>query len=280
MVLPRREFGMWGAIIGDTVGSPYEWNNVKSADFPLFSRASHFTDDTVMTAAVAEGLMDGCGDEEATRTAITASMLKFGKMFPLAGYGHRFRKWLESAEPRPYNSFGNGSAMRVSPVAWAFDNLAGVEKFASISARVTHDHPEGVKGASSVAGAIFLARTGSSRDEIKKYVEYKYQYDLNRKLDDIRKSYKFDESCQGSVPEAIIAFLESETFEDALRKAVFLGGDSDTIAAITGSVAEGFYGGAPDDMKHRAEHLLDKRILSVIERWNLFIYAKRKEAAD
>jgi ADP-ribosylglycohydrolase len=271
---------MWGAIIGDIVGSPYERNNVKSDGFPLFRRASHFTDDTVMTVAIAEGLMDGCGDEEMTRTAITASMQKFGKMFPHAGYGGGFRKWLTSPEPRPYNSFGNGSAMRVSPVAWAFDDLAAVEKFAGISARVTHDHPEGVKGAASVAGAIFLARTGGSRDEIKKYVEDKYHYDLSRRLGDIRKSYKFDNSCQGSVPEAIIAFLESETFEDALRKAVFLGGDSDTIAAIAGSVAEGFYGGVPDDMKHRAASLLDKRIMSVIERWNSFICAMRKETAD
>jgi ADP-ribosylglycohydrolase len=267
---------MWGAIIGDIVGSPYEWNNINRTDFPLFSRSSHFTDDTVMTVAVAEGLMDGRGDEKRTEAAIISSMLKYGRMFLDVGYGGRFREWLISAAPKPYDSFGNGAAMRVSPVAWAFDDLQAVEKYAGISASVTHNHPEGIKGAASVAGAIFMARAGLGREEIKNYIEDKYRYDLSRTLDEIRPDYRFDETCQGSVPEAIIAFLESETFEDAIRKAVSLGGDSDTIAAIAGSIAEGFYG-VPDDIKHLAEALLDKRLLSVMEKWNLFIWSKRRK---
>jgi ADP-ribosylglycohydrolase len=262
---------MWGAIIGDIVGSPYEWNNIKTADFPLFSGGSHFTDDTVMTLAVAEGLMDGFGDEEKVAGTIKSSMLKYGRMFPFAGYGVKFWKWLFlSKNKSPYNSLGNGSAMRVSPVAWAFDDISAVEKYARISASITHNHPEGIKGAMSVAGAIFLARSGGDKGDIKKYVEDRYQYDLNRTLNDIRPSYMYNMRAPYSVPEAIIAFLEGETFEDAVRKAVSIGGDSDTIAAIAGSVAEGFYG-IPDDIRHCAENLLDGRLLSVAKRWDLFL---------
>jgi ADP-ribosylglycohydrolase len=262
---------MWGAIIGDIVGSPYEWNNIKTEDFPLFSSGSHFTDDTVMTLAVAEGLMDGLGDEDRVADAMKASMLKYGRMFPFAGYGVRFWRWLIlSKNPSPYNSLGNGSAMRVSSVAWAFDDISAVEKYARISASITHNHPEGIKGAMSVAGAIFLARNGSGKGEIKKYVEDRYQYDLSRTLNDIRPNYRYNMRAPGSVPEAIIAFLESDTFEDAIRKAVSIGGDSDTIAAIAGSVAEGFYG-IPDDMKRCAENILDARLLSVAKKWDSFI---------
>jgi ADP-ribosylglycohydrolase len=265
---------MWGAIAGDIIGSPYERNNIKTEDFPLFKDDSHFTDDTVMTAAVAEGLMDGFGSEEGTASAIKTSMLKYGGMFPFAGYGARFREWLSLSEDHnPYNSLGNGSAMRVSPVAWAFDDISEVEKYARISASVTHNHPEGIKGAMSVAGAVFLARSGGNKKEIKKYVEDGYQYDLGRTLRGIRETHRYDTTCPGSVPEAVIAFLESESFEDAVRKAVSIGGDSDTIAAIAGSVAEGFYG-IPRDIKHCAECRLDKRLLSVTERWNLFLGAR------
>jgi ADP-ribosylglycohydrolase len=261
---------MWGAIIGDIVGSPYEWNNIKTTEFPLFSDGSRFTDDTVMTLAVAEGLMDGFGDEEKSADAIKASMLKYGRMFPFAGYGVRFWNWLFiSKNKSPYNSLGNGSAMRVSSVAWIFDDIATVEKYACISASITHNHPEGIKGAMSVAGAIFLARTRKDKGVIKKYIEDGYQYDLNRTLREIRPNYKYTMRCQDSVPEAIIAFLESESFEDAIRKAVSIGGDSDTIAAIAGSVAEGFYG-IPEDMRLQAEKLLDERLLSVAKRWDLF----------
>ena len=270
---------MYGAIIGDIVGSVFEWNNKKTVDFRLFTPRSHFTDDTVMTAAVAEGLMNGGGEEKATEEAIKDSMLKYGAMFPRAGYGGGFSRWLNSKNPKPYNSFGNGSAMRVSPVGWFAQNIEDTEQYAEISARITHNHPEGIKGAVSVAGAIFLAREGKSKDEIKEYVTSKFHYDLDRTLDEIRPSYKFDVTCQGSVPEAIIAFLESDGFEDAIRKAVSLGGDSDTIGAITGSIAEAAYG-IPDDLKKIAESRLDGRLLRVIDRWEEFLNEAHRSSRD
>jgi ADP-ribosylglycohydrolase len=261
---------MWGAITGDIVGSPYEWHNIKIEDFHLFTGRSHFTDDTVMTVAVAEGLMDGFGDEDKTEDCVKTSMLKFGGEFPGAGYRGGFKRWLASRNPQPYNSYGNGAAMRVSAVGWLFDDLETTERYAAVSARVTHNHPEGIKGASSVAAAIFLARTGEDKAAIKKYVAEKYHYDLDRTLDEIRPGYKFDVSCQGSVPEAIIAFLEGDGFEDAVRKAISIGGDSDTIAAITGSVAEAFWG-VPGDIRQKSSERLDKRLLSVIDRWEIFL---------
>ncbi|MDR1509617.1 MAG: ADP-ribosylglycohydrolase family protein [Synergistaceae bacterium] len=265
-----------GAIAGDIIGSPYEFdrNNIKTERFPLFGNDSRFTDDTVMTAAVAEGIMNGWGDEGKIEAEIISAMRKYGGMYPCAGYGGRFAVWLRSRDPRPYNSFGNGSAMRVSPVAWAWDDISSVERYAALSARVTHNHSEGIKGAQAVAGAIFLARGGAGKDEIKGYVESRYLYDLGRTLDDIRPGYHHDESCQKTVPEAITAFLESAGFEDAVRKAVSLGGDSDTLAAITGSIAEGFYG-IPGDIKIRVFARLDDDILSVISRWNEWLGGKR-----
>ena len=257
---------MFGAIIGDIVGSIYEWNNIKTVDFPLFDARSRFTDDTVMTLAVADGLMNGYGSESASEKEIVKAMQKFGRMYPHAGYGGNFTKWIQSDDPKPYNSYGNGSAMRVSAVAWLFDSLAQVEDYACISARVTHDHPEGIKGATATAAAIFLARAGKPKDAIKVYIEKTYGYDLGRKLDDIRPGYTFDVSCQGSVPEAMIAFLEADGFEDAIRKAVSLGGDSDTIAAIAGSIAEGFYG-IPEEIKKEAVLRLDGPLLDVLKRW-------------
>jgi ADP-ribosylglycohydrolase len=257
---------MLGAIIGDIVGSPYEWHAVKTTDFPLFSAASRYTDDTVMTLAVAEGLMNGGGSESVSEKEIVKAMQKYGRMFPHAGYGGNFMKWIQSDDPQPYNSYGNGSAMRVSAAAWLSDSLAQAERYACVSARVTHNHPEGIKGAKATAAAVFLARTGESKTAVKTYVEETYGYDLGRKLDDIRPGYKFDDSCQGSVPEAMIAFLESDGFEDAIRKAVSLGGDSDTLAAVAGSIAEGFYG-IPEKMKKEAILRLDEPLLDVLKRW-------------
>lgn len=246
---------MLGAIIGDIIGSVYEWNNIKTKDFPLFMPDCFFTDDTVMTIAIAEGLMNGGTSKE-----FIVAMKKYGRMYPDAGYGGRFGSWLFSEDTKPYNSWGNGSAMRVSPVAWFYDSLLEVEKHAEISASVTHNHPEGIKGAQATAAAIFLARKGKSKDDIKEYIESKYGYDLSRSLDDIRPSYIFNESCQGTVPEAIIAFLESTDFEDAIRNAISLGGDSDTLAAITGSIAEGAYG-VPEIIKEKALSILDEDLL-------------------
>lgn len=252
---------MIGAIIGDIVGSVYEWNNIKTKDFPLFSPECCFTDDTVMTLAIAEGLMDG-----GTAAAFIQAMKKYGRMYPDAGYGGRFGSWLFSEDIHPYNSWGNGSAMRVSPIAWMFDTLSKVEKYAEISAAVTHNHPEGIKGAQATAAAIFLARKGKSKAEIKDYIESKYGYNLSRTLNEIRPGYGFNESCQETVPEAITAFLESVDFEDAIRNAISLGGDSDTLAAITGSIAEAAYN-IPEEIKEKALTFLDKPLLNVYGRF-------------
>ena len=235
---------MFGAIAGDVIGSVYEWNNVKTADFePLFQRLSHPTDDTVLTCAVAEWLLRGAGDDLPDRLKL------WFRQFPQVGYGPRFAKWAMASTRSPYDSWGNGSAMRVSPVGFAFSTLDETLRHASRSAEVTHNHPEGIKGAEATAASIFLARTGNSKDAIRKYVGERFGYNLSRTLDEIRPTYYFDVSCQGSVPEAIIAFLESNDWEDAVRKAVSLGGDSDTIACVTGGIAAAFYGGVPK--RHR-----------------------------
>lgn len=252
---------MIGAIVGDIAGSVYEWNNIKTKEFPLFSPECFFTDDTVMTLAIADGLMNG-----GSREAFIKAMKKYGRLYPYAGYGSRFGNWILTDDTSPYNSWGNGSAMRVSPVAWAFNTLSEVEEYAEICAAVTHNHPEGIKGARATAAAIFLARTGATREEIREYIEKQYGYDLSRTLDEIRPNYRFDESCQGTVPEAIIAFLESVSFEDAIRNAISLGGDSDTLAAITGSIAEATYG-IPKDIKDKAMSILDDFLLNTCMRF-------------
>ena len=252
---------MLGAIIGDIIGSVYEWNNIKTKDFPLFSEKCSFTDDSVMTAAVAEGLMNGGRADDYIN-----AMKRLGRMYPSSGYGSHFYEWLFSDDCNPYYSWGNGSAMRVSPAGWLFDSLDATDKAAEVSASVTHNHPEGIKGAKATASAIFLARIGKSKDEIREYIEDKYVYDLSRTLDEIRPSYTFTESCQGTVPEAIIAFLESEDFEDAIRNAISLGGDSDTLAAITGSIAEATYG-IPKEIEDKALSLLPQPLLSVLNLW-------------
>ena len=249
---------MLGAIAGDIIGSVYEWQNIKSKDFPLFSPDSCFTDDTVMTVAVAMALLSGAGLRE-----YALCMRDLGRAYPDAGYGGRFRRWLRSPCPKPYGSYGNGSAMRVSPVGWFFDTLEETLDAAATSAAVTHDHPEGIRGAQAVAAAVFLARTGHGKAEVKRLIEERFGYDLSRRLDDIRPTYAFDGSCQGSVPEAIIAWLESTDFEDAIRNAISIGGDSDTIAAIAGGIAQAEYG-MPASIRDEVLARLPNRFKSII----------------
>lgn len=241
---------MLGAIAGDVIGSVYEADNVLTPDFyPLIDPNARPTDDTVLTCAVAEWLLRGAGDD------LWISLKRWARSFPYAGYGGTFIKWSQSSSSSPYNSWGNGSAMRVSPVAWAFDTLDEVLHHARRSAEVTHDHPEGIKGAEATAAAVFLARTGTAKPEIRAFIEERFGYDLNRSLAEIRPTYRFDVSCQGSVPEAIIAFLESTDFEDAVRKAISIGGDSDTIACIAGSIAHAAYG-VPGPIRAEVERRL------------------------
>jgi len=235
---------MYGAILGDIIGSPFEFDRGdKTKDFKLFSRRSHYTDDSVMTLAVCEALLKVGQDAtvKEIEDAVISSMQSWGRRYPHAGYGGYFRRWLTACHPEPYNSFGNGSAMRVSAAGWLYDSLEKTRTVAKATANVTHNHPEGIKGAEATASAIFMARNGSSKEEIKKYIENEFHYDLNRTLDEIRPSYHMDETCQKTVPEAIIAFLEAKDFEDAIRNAVSLGGDTDTLGAITGSIAEAYY---------------------------------------
>lgn len=235
---------MIGAILGDMIGAPYEFDRGnKTKEFPLFSRNSQITDDSVMTIAVAEALIDTFGQsDDDIKTAIIDSMQKWGKRYPNAGYGGIFGRWLFAKEPKPYGSFGNGSAMRVSSVGWLYDDIDTTRKMAALTAEVTHNHPEGIKGAEATASAIFLARTGHSKDDIRQYIVKEFGYDLSRTCDEIRPTYHHVESCQETVPEAITAFLEGADFEDVIRTAVSLGGDCDTLTCIAGGIAEAFYG--------------------------------------
>lgn len=236
---------MYGAILGDIIGSPFEFDRGdKTKDFKLFSRRSHFTDDSVMTLAVCEALLKVGQDAtvKEIEDTVISSMQSWGRRYPHEGYGGYFRRWLTARHPEPYNSFGNGSAMRVSAAGWLYDSLEKTRVVAKATANVTHNHPEGIKGAEATASAIFMARNGSSKEEIKKYIENEFHYDLNRTLDEILPSFHMDETCQKTVPEAIIAFLEARDFEDAIRNAVSLGGDTDTLGAITGSIAEAYFG--------------------------------------
>jgi ADP-ribosylglycohydrolase len=246
-----------GAVAGDIIGSVYEFQNVKTTDFRLFSSASNFTDDSVLTFATMDSLINKTGYEK--------SYLEYGRKYPDAGYGGRFYYWLFGNNPAPYNSWGNGSAMRVSPVGWVFDSLEEVLLQAKRSAEVTHNHPEGIKGAQAAAAAVFMARTGKSKDEIKIYIGKNFGYNLNRTIKNIRPGYQFDESCQGSVPEAIIAFLESVNYEDAVRLAVSLGGDSDTIACITGGIAEAFYKEIPDYIRENVLRIVPNELKDILK---------------
>lgn len=258
---------MFGAITGDIVGSPFEFNRgKKTKDFTLFSLLSHYTDDSVMTVAVADACLklDTDMTDDEIRKIFSDSMQHFGRKHPLAGYGSRFTGWLMSFNPRPYNSFGNGSAMRVSPVGFAYNDMDTVRRIARLSADVTHNHPEGIKGAESVACAIFMARKGSTKAEIKEFIISEFGYDLSRSCDEIRPGYRHVESCQETVPEAITAFLEGENFEDVIRTAVSLGGDCDTLTAIAGSMAEAFYG-VPDSFKTECMKRLPADLKTVVE---------------
>ena len=248
-----------GAIAGDIIGSVYEFNTCKSTSFTLFYGASRYTDDTVMTIANADWLLTG--------DSLLGIMQDYGNRYPHAGYGGMFRAWLRKDEPKPYNSWGNGSAMRVSPVGWAFDTLEETLKAAKRSAEITHNHPEGIKGAQATAACIFMARTGKSKQEIKEYIEQTFGYNLNRTCDEIRPNYHFDVTCQGSVPESIIAFLESTDFENAIRLAVSLGGDADTMGAITGGIAEAFYGGVPEHIRKEVLKRLPNEFIDVMQKF-------------
>jgi ADP-ribosylglycohydrolase len=249
---------MIGAIIGDTVGSVYEFDNIKTTEFPLFDERSEYTDDTVLTVAVADWLLHG-GD-------LVEIFRRYGKKYPypLGGYGGSFKNWLRSKNPQPYNSWGNGSAMRVCPVGWAFDTLEATLQKAKESAEITHNHSEGIKGAQATAAAIFLARMGKSKEEIRAYIEATFDYNLDRSCDDIRPDYEFDPSCQGTVPEALIAFFDSSDFESAIRLAVSLGGDSDTLACITGGIAEAYYREIPKTVLSEVKKRLPRNFKSVI----------------
>lgn len=260
---------MLGAIYGDIVGSSHEFNPIKTEEFPLFDDCSDFTDDSVMTIAIADALMNSMLDGKPLDRCCVESMQRFGRMFPNRGYGGRFAYWLITDDPKPYNSWGNGSAMRVSPVGWIFDDPEDAAKVAAITAAVTHNHPEGIKGAQAVAVAICLARTGLSKFMIKRYLENTFGYDLEHSVSEIRPGCKFDESCQGSVPQAIICFLDSRGFEDTIRKAVSLGGDADTQACIAGSIAEAYYT-IPQDMQRDVRRIMDNapELADVMKKWD------------
>ena len=254
---------MIGAIVGDIAGSRFEWRNIKSKQFEFLDRDCMFTDDTVMSLAVADAIMKwheaGGGSYEALSRAAIGSMRMFGRLYPHAGYGGNFDYWIHSDNPQPYNSWGNGSAMRVSACGWAGRTLDEVKAMTRAVTEVTHNHPEGIKGAEATAVATFLARTGKTMEEIKEVVVRDY-YPLGFTLDEIRPTYAFDVSCQGSVPQALEAFFESRSFEDAIRNAISIGGDSDTIGAICGAVAGAYYG-VPADIRAKAESFLDGRLL-------------------
>jgi ADP-ribosylglycohydrolase len=248
---------MLGAIAGDIIGSPYEYTPHKSKTFPLFSETSRFTDDTVLTLAVADAILKAAD--------YGTSIAAFAEQFPDEDYGGMFIQWMLSSEKAPYNSWGNGAAMRVSPVGFAFDSADEVLGEARKSAEVTHDHPEGIKGAQATALAIFRARSGESMESIRAEIQDRFAYDLRRTLDEIRPIYTYDVSCQGTVPEAMIAFLESISFEDALRNAVSLGGDSDTLACITGGIAQAYYGEIPGEIETAVRTRLPEELLQVLD---------------
>ena len=290
---------MLGALTGDTIGSVYEFHNTKEYDFSLFDADSNYTDDSIMTMAVAYWLLT---DKEHTFQKLEDAMVTFAKNCPcpMGGFGAGFYRWLffpkellpyddqygespyESTTGRhPYGSWGNGSAMRVSAVGWCFDTLEETEKIAAVTAAITHNHPEGIKGAQATAAAIFLARTGKTKEEIRDYIEKAYGYDLHKTWEDWHWVYYWHSSCQGTVPQAIIAFLNSTDFEDAIRKAVSLGGDSDTLACITGGIAEACYGGVPEEIAKRVTHNLPKVFYQILDAMkNETAYGQLKTAVN
>jgi ADP-ribosylglycohydrolase len=251
---------MLGAIAGDVIGSVYERRPIKTLDFPLFHAHSRFTDDSVLTIAIADAILQGMEYAEALKA--------YGRQYPHAGYGGAFYQWIFAAESRPYNSWGNGSAMRVSPVGCAFATVEEVLQEAERTAIVSHNHPEGIKGAQATALAIFMARKGLDKATIRTEIRQRFGYDLERTVDDIRPNYRFDVSCQGTVPEAIIAFLDSTDYEDAIRKAISLGGDSDTLACITGAIAQAYYKEISPMIVREVQHRLPEEFLRVIHRFH------------
>ena len=250
-----------GAIAGDIIGSYYEFSPMKSTNFQLFNETSHFTDDTIMTVANADWLL--------TEDSLLGIMQEYGNRYQ-GGYGYMFYDWLKADNPQPYNSWGNGSAMRISPVGWAFDTLGETLDAAKRSAEITHNHPEGIKGAQATAACVYLARVGKSKQMIKEYIETLFGYNLDRTCDEIRPTYQFDESCQGTVPESIIAFLESTDYESAIRLTISLGGDSDTMGAITGGIAEAYYKEIPSYILEETLKRLPNEFIDIMQRF----YAK------
>jgi ADP-ribosylglycohydrolase len=250
---------MIGAIAGDIIGSVYEAHPIKTKDFSLFHPGCRFTDDTVLTVAVAQAILEH-GD-------YLYWLQEMGCRYPNAGYGGSFIHWLRARDPQPYGSWGNGSAMRVSPVGFAFDTVDDVLREAARSAAVSHDHPEGIKGAQALALAVYLVRTSGDKELVRREVSDRFEYDLTRTVDEIRPSYRFDVSCQGSVPEAIVAFLDSDSYEDAIRNAVSLGGDSDTLACMAGGIAEAFYGPVPGHIQQRVRTMLPGDLSEITDRF-------------
>ena len=250
---------MLGAIAGDIIGSVYEWDNIKIKDFPLFSPGCFFTDDSILTIALADSILTG--------RSYTENLKTFYRLYPDGGYGGSFHHWAQSPSSSPYNSWGNGAAMRISPVGFAFDDLETVLQKAKEYTEVTHNHPEGIKGGQATAAAIFLARSGRSKEEIRAYIESTFYYDLSWSVDEIRPGYKFNESCQETVPQAIRAFIDATSFEDAIRNAISLGGDSDTLACITGGIAQAFYKGVPADIAANVYAILDERLADITRRF-------------
>jgi len=246
---------MIGALAGDIIGSVYEWNNIKTKEFPLFREDCFFTDDSILTVALADTILTG--------TPYAENLKKFARLYPGGGYGTSFTVWVGSGGDRPYQSWGNGAAMRISPAGWAYRDLETVLEKSKEFTAVTHDHPEGIKGGQATAAAVFLARRGEPKAAIREYVEKEFGYDLSRPLDEIRPDYAFDESCRGTVPPALRAFLEAEDFEDAIRNAVSLGGDTDTLACITGAVAEAFFGGTGKAIEEKVYSFLDGRLAGI-----------------
>jgi ADP-ribosylglycohydrolase len=268
------EVDLLGAIVGDVIGSVFEHHRVKTTDFALFDRFSRFTDDTVLTIAVADAILNRKThsirliEDRQNQNLYGQKIKEYGRKFPDAGYGAMFKGWLKSDSLQGYGSYANGSAMRVSPVGFAFQSLDEVLHEAHLTAVVTHNHPEGIKGAQAIASAVHLAHTGQSKEAIKEYIERKFGYNLRRHLDDIRPTYAFDSSCRGSVPQALIAFLESNDFEDAIRKAISLGGDSDTLASMAGGVAQAYYKAIPEPIANQVLTLLDSGFRQVLRTFN------------
>lgn len=248
---------MIGALAGDIIGSRFERHAIKSTEFELFTANSRFTDDTVLSLALADVILN--------RKNYTELLKQYTRKYPNAGYGGFFYRWAMSDNKKPYNSFGNGAGMRISPIGFAYDNLNDVLRYAKENTEITHNHPEGIKGAQAIASCIFLARDGKDKSEIREFVESRFQYDLSKTIDEIRPNYQFDVTCQGSIPQAIIAFLESENFEHSIRLAISLGGDSDTQACMTGGIAQAYYGSVPNEIKEKVYEILDDDLTGIVK---------------